>query len=64
MMWMTPKPVVFCAAGMAALANRGSTLHTAYSALAVDGYLRASNVNARYTVAHTPTSVTHNWNLA
>lgn len=49
--------------GMAALANQGSNLHTAYSALAVDGYLRASGVEAHYTVDHTPTAVTHNWTL-
>ena len=48
---------------MAALAGQGSDLHTAYSALAVDGYLRASGVEAHYTVDHTPTAVTHNWTL-
>lgn len=52
------------AAGMAALSNRGSNLNTAFSAFAVDGYLRASGVNAEYSVDHSDTTVTHEWALA
>lgn len=59
-----PPEIDLTNAGMAALSNRGSSLHTAYSALAIDGYLRASNVDAKYTIAHTPTAVSHSWNLA
>ena len=58
-----PKAGSACA-GMAALANSGSPLNTAYSALATDGYLRASGINAEYSVEHNDTVVTHQWNLA
>lgn len=50
--------------GMAALSSQGSPLHTAFSALAIDGYLRASGVKAQYTLNRTSTTVTHSWNLA